>query len=159
MMKYWIFVFFLISQTISALDARQLADPKLQENYELLTKELRCLVCQNQTIADSNAELAFDLRRQVSEMLEQGKSNDEIIQFMTDRYGDFVLYKPAFKGKTLLLWIAPGAFLVLGLIIVYIFIRQKRALRSEQGVSNNELKLDIDKQNKIRRLLEKGDQS
>ncbi len=159
MMKYWIFVFFLISQTSSALDARQLADPKLQENYELLTKELRCLVCQNQTIADSNAELAFDLRRQVSEMLEQGKSNDEIIQFMTDRYGDFVLYKPAFKGKTLLLWIAPGAFLVLGLIIVYIFIRQKRALRSEQGVSNNELKLDIDKQNKIRRLLEKGDQS
>ena len=158
MMKYWIFVFFLISQTSSALDARQLADPKLQENYELLTKELRCLVCQNQTIADSNAELAFDLRRQVSEMLEQGKSNDEIIQFMTDRYGDFVLYKPAFKGKTLLLWIAPGAFLVLGLIIVYIFIRQKRALRSEQGVSNNELKLDIDKQNKIRRLLEKGDQ-
>ena len=158
MMKYWIFVFFLICQTSYALDARQLADPKQQENYELLTKELRCLVCQNQTIADSNAELAFDLRRQVSEMLEQGKSNDEIIQFMTDRYGDFVLYKPAFKGKTLLLWIAPGAFLFLGLIIVYVFIRQKRALRSEQGVSNNELKLDIDKQNKIRRLLEKGDQ-
>ncbi len=158
-MKYLIFVFFLICQTSYALDARQLADPKQQENYELLTKELRCLVCQNQTIADSNAELAFDLRRQVSEMLEQGKSNDEIIQFMTDRYGDFVLYKPAFKGKTLLLWIAPGAFLFLGLIIVYVFIRQKRALRSEQGVSNNELKLDIDKQNKIRRLLEKGDQS
>ncbi len=157
-MKYLIFVFFLICQTSYALDARQLADPKQQENYELLTKELRCLVCQNQTIADSNAELAFDLRRQVSEMLEQGKSNDEIIQFMTDRYGDFVLYKPAFKGKTLLLWIAPGAFLFLGLIIVYVFIRQKRALRSEQGVSNNELKLDIDKQNKIRRLLEKGDQ-
>ncbi len=157
-MKYLIFVFFLICQISYALDARQLADPKQQENYELLTKELRCLVCQNQTIADSNAELAFDLRRQVSEMLEQGKSNDEIIQFMTDRYGDFVLYKPAFKGKTLLLWIAPGAFLVLGLIVVYIFIRQKRALRSEQGVSNNELKLDSEKQNKIRRLLEKGDQ-
>ena len=158
-MKYLIFIFFLICQTSYALDARQLADPKQQENYELLTKELRCLVCQNQTIADSNAELAFDLRRQVSEMLEQGKSNDEIIQFMTDRYGDFVLYKPAFKGKTLLLWIAPGAFLVLGLIIVYIFIRQKRALRSEQSVSNNQVKLDIDKQNKIRDLLEKGDQS
>ena len=158
-MKYLIFIFFLICQTSYALDARQLADPKQQENYELLTKELRCLVCQNQTIADSNAELAFDLRKQVSEMLEQGKSNDEIIQFMTDRYGDFVLYKPAFKGKTLLLWIAPGAFLVLGLIIVYIFIRQKRALRSEQSVSNNQVKLDIDKQNKIRDLLEKGDQS
>ena len=158
-MKYSIFIFFLICQTSYALDARQLADPKQQENYELLTKELRCLVCQNQTIADSNAELAFDLRKQVSEMLEQGKSNDEIIQFMTDRYGDFVLYKPAFKGKTLLLWIAPGAFLVLGLIIVYIFIRQKRALRSEQSVSNNQVKLDIDKQNKIRDLLEKGDQS
>ena len=158
-MKYLIFIFFLICQTSYALDARQLADPKQQENYELLTKELRCLVCQNQTIADSNAELAFDLRRQVSEMLEQGKSNDEIIQFMTDRYGDFVLYKPAFKGKTLLLWIAPGAFLVLGLIIVYIFIIQKRAMRSEQSVSNNQVKLDIDKQNKIRDLLEKGDQS
>lgn len=157
-MKYLLFVFFLISQASYALDSRQLADPIQQENYELLTKELRCLVCQNQTIADSNAELASDLRRQVYEMLEQGKSNDEIIQFMTDRYGDFVLYKPAFKGKTSILWIAPGAFLVLGLLIVYIFIRQKRVSRTEQGETVN-AKLDSEKQKKIRRLLEKGDQS
>lgn len=157
-MKYLLFAFFLISQTSYALDSRQLADPMKQENYELLTKELRCLVCQNQTIADSNAELASDLRRQVSEMLEQGKTNDEIVQFMTDRYGDFVLYKPAFKGKTSILWIAPGAFLVLGLLIVYIFIRQKRVSRTEQGETVN-AKLDSEKQKKIRRLLEKGDQS
>ncbi|MEI6542023.1 MAG: cytochrome c-type biogenesis protein [Methylococcales bacterium] len=157
-MKRLLFMLVLLSGSCYAVDSRQLSDPKQQESYETLTKELRCLVCQNQTIADSNAELASDLRRQVSEMLAQGKSKEEIIQFMTDRYGDFVLYKPAFKGKTLLLWIAPIAFLVIGLIAVLLVIRSKKAkekLTSDTGA----LQSDTEKQKKIRSLLDNGEVS
>ena len=158
-MKRLLFIVILImSVNCYGVDYRQLADTKQQESYDTLTKELRCLVCQNQTIADSNAELAADLRRQVYEMLEKGKSRDEIVQFMTDRYGDFVLYKPAFKGKTTILWVAPIVFLLMGLITVFSFIRRKKALANLQGqagiLQNNE-----EKQNKIRNLLEKGDAS
>ena len=149
---------FLLTFTISshAVDSRQLSDPKQQESYETLTKELRCLVCQNQTIADSNAELASDLRRQVYEMLQQGKSEQEIIRFMTDRYGDFVLYKPPFEGKTSLLWIAPGLFLFMGLTTVFFVIRRKKASAKAQ-VDN--LDISSEKQKKIRSLLEKGELS
>ena len=157
-MKRLLFMLVLLSGSCYAVDSRQLSDPKQQESYETLTKELRCLVCQNQTIADSNAELASDLRRQVSEMLAQGKSKEEIVQFMTDRYGDFVLYKPAFKGKTLLLWIAPIAFLVIGLIAVLLVIRSKKA--KEKLTSDTEaLQSDTEKQKKIRSLLDNGEVS
>ena len=149
---------FLLMMSISsrAVDSRQLSDPKQQESYETLTKELRCLVCQNQTIADSNAELAGDLRRQVYEMLQQGQSEQDIIRFMTDRYGDFVLYKPPFEGKTSLLWIAPVVFLVMGLMMVFFVIRRKKATAQLQV---NALETDIEKQKKIRSLLEKGNLS
>ncbi|MDD5319924.1 MAG: cytochrome c-type biogenesis protein CcmH [Methylococcales bacterium] len=158
-MKRLLFIFLLMMSCSSdAVDTRQLSDPKQQEAYETLTSELRCLVCQNQTIADSNAELAADLRRQVYEMLQQGKSRQEIIRFMTDRYGDFVLYKPPFKGKTSILWIAPVVFLLMGLITVFFFIRRKKAaakLHSQAGA----LETDVEKQKKIRSLLENGDPS
>ena len=87
-------------------------DEARQARYEHLTGELRCLVCQNQTIADSNAGLAGDLRREVKEMIAAGKSDDEIKHFLTARYGDFVLYDPPLTPRTLLLWAAP-ALLVL----------------------------------------------
>jgi len=87
-------------------------------------------VCQNQTIGDSNAELAADLRRQVYEMLEQGKSKEEIIQFMTDRYGDFVLYKPPFKGKPVCCGSPRLFFYLIGLITVFFVIRRKKAVAS-----------------------------
>jgi cytochrome c-type biogenesis protein CcmH len=157
-MKRLLIILFLLSVNSYAVDTRQLSDPKQQESYEILTKELRCLVCQNQTIADSNAELAADLRRQVYEMLEQGKSREEIVQFMTDRYGDFVLYKPAFAGKTTLLWIAPVIFLLMGLITVFFFIRRKNASANLKAQAGS-LQIDQDKQKKIRNLLEKGDAS
>ena len=158
-MKRLLFIFLLMMSFNSyAVDTHQLSDPKQQETYDTLTKELRCLVCQNQTIADSNAELAADLRRQVYEMLQQGKPKEEIVQFMTDRYGDFVLYKPPFKGKTSVLWIAPVVFLSMGLITVFFFIRSKKAaanLHSQAGA----LETDVERQKKIRSLLEKGDPS
>ncbi|MGZ8186531.1 MAG: cytochrome c-type biogenesis protein [Methylobacter sp.] len=151
-MKRLFIIFLLImSGKGFAVDYRQLPNPEQQEIYETLTSELRCLVCQNQTIADSNAELAADLRRQVYEMLEQGKTRQEIIGFMTERYGDFVLYKPPFKGKTGILWIAPVIFLLTGLIAVFLFIRQKKKL--------SRIETSPEKQKKIRSLLENGDQS
>lgn len=158
-MKHLLFIFLLMMSCAGyAVDTYQLSDPKQQEAYETLTKELRCLVCQNQTIADSNAELAGDLRRQVYEMLQQGKSREEIVQFMTDRYGDFVLYKPAFKGKTSVLWIAPVVFLLMGLITVFFVIRRKKAVANLPS-QTGELEMDDEKQKKIRSLLEKGDPS
>jgi cytochrome c-type biogenesis protein CcmH len=87
-------------------------DPELEAQVQRVASELRCLVCQNQTIADSNAELAQDLRREVRSMLAGGKSESEVREFMTQRYGDFILYRPPLKGTTLLLWVGP--FLLLG---------------------------------------------
>ncbi len=133
----------------AGVEYREFTNPEQQNAYESLTKELRCLVCQNQTIADSNADLAADLRRQVYEMLQQGKSKQDVAQFMTDRYGDFVLYNPPFKLKTGLLWIGPLVFLLIGLIAVVMFDRRKKT------VATNEI--NAEKRQKIRSLLEEGD--
>ena len=141
----------LISGQVFAIDNHQLTDPKQQKAYEVITSELRCLVCQNQTIADSNAELAGDLRRQVFEMLQQGKSKDEIVKFMTDRYGDFVLYNPPLKTKTALLWLGPVAFLITGIVMISWVIHRKK--KAEPAL------IDKDKQERIRHLLDEGDQT
>jgi cytochrome c-type biogenesis protein CcmH len=152
-MKLWFLVLTLLitTQVGFAIDDHQLADPEQQKTYELINSELRCLVCQNQTIADSNAELAGDLRRQVFEMLQQGKSKDEIIQFMTERYGDFVLYNPPLKTKTALLWLGPIAFLITGLIMIFWFIRRKKQAATTI--------FDKGKQEKMRHLLEDTENS
>jgi cytochrome c-type biogenesis protein CcmH len=92
-----------------------------------LSEKLRCLVCQNQTIADSNAELAVDLRRQVREQIAAGKSDGEIITYMTDRYGDFVLYRPPVKATTMLLWGGPLLLLILGAVALLRIMRERRA--------------------------------
>jgi cytochrome c-type biogenesis protein CcmH len=103
------------------------SDPAIQARYESITRELRCLVCQNETIADSNAPLAADLRREVREMVAAGKTNDEIREFMLARYGDFVLYRPRVTPVTLLLWAAPVLFLLLGAFIAIRYIRRHSA--------------------------------
>jgi cytochrome c-type biogenesis protein CcmH len=109
-----------------AVDANgQLKDRGLQTRFERITKELRCLVCQNESIADSNVELASDLRRQVREMLVAGQSDDSIFDFMTDRYGEFVRFSPPLEPKTLLIWGAPFAMLLLGIVIVFRIVRQR----------------------------------
>jgi cytochrome c-type biogenesis protein CcmH len=153
--KFILIISLLISSQVFAIDDHQLPDPEQQKTYELINSELRCLVCQNQTIADSNAELAGDLRRQVYEMLQQGKSKDEIVQFMTERYGDFVLYNPPLKTKTALLWLGPIAFLMIGFVIIFWVIRRKKKAAL--------ITIDRGKQEKIRHLLldndENGDHS
>jgi cytochrome c-type biogenesis protein CcmH len=113
----------------SALDAYgQLEDAGLQARFEHITHELRCLVCQNESIADSNVELAADLRRQVREMLVAGKSDEAIFAFMTDRYGDFVRFRPPVEPKTLLIWGAPFIMLLLGVTIIYRVARRRSRL-------------------------------
>jgi cytochrome c-type biogenesis protein CcmH len=110
----------------AGLDAHgQLESPVLQARFERIAKELRCLQCQNESIADSNADLARDLRRQVREMLVAGKSDDAIFTFMTDRYGEFVRFAPPLSPKTALIWGAPFFMLLLGGAIVYRVVRQR----------------------------------
>lgn len=93
--------------------------------YQRLIKELRCLVCQNNDIADSNAELAQDLRRQTYDMVTSGKSRDDVVDYMVTRYGDFVLYQPPFNIKTLMLWVGPPIFLLLSLIFLVTYLRKR----------------------------------
>jgi len=116
-----------------ANDAAPMADdPALEARMTRIASELRCLVCQNQTIADSNADLAVDLRRQVREMLRKGDDDAKIIQYMTDRYGDFVLYRPPVKATTLLLWFGPAAMLLLGFGALAIVLRRRARAAANQ---------------------------
>jgi cytochrome c-type biogenesis protein CcmH len=106
---------------------RAFDDPALQARYENITRELRCLVCQNETIADSNATLAGDLRREVRDMIADGKSDDQIRDFMIARYGDFVLYRPRFTPLNFLLWAAPVLLLLAGAFAVVRVVRRRAA--------------------------------
>src|SRR5262245_32546410 len=95
------------------------ADPALEARVTALASELRCLVCQNETIADSHADLAVDLRDQIREKMRQGQSNDQIVAFMVDRYGDFVLYRPPLKASTVLLWFGPLLLALAGIVTLF----------------------------------------
>jgi cytochrome c-type biogenesis protein CcmH len=120
----------LSSHAFAAVESPVFTDPEQQNRYQRIITELRCLVCQNQTIADSNAELAQDLRRQVREMLQQGQSESQITAFMTARYGEFVRYKPAFSSKTALLWLGPGLLLLLGGYVIAVMIKRQKTTQS-----------------------------
>jgi cytochrome c-type biogenesis protein CcmH len=108
------------------------ADPALEARMMAISSELRCLVCQNQTIADSHAELAVDLRTQVREMLQAGKTNEQITDYMVARYGDFVLYRPPFKAMTALLWIGPAAMVLIGLGTLFLVLRRRSRMAADQ---------------------------
>jgi len=114
---------------VFAIDsAPAFSDPVKQARYERLTRELRCLVCRSETIADSNAQLAADLRRQLRELMAAGKSDEEIMQYMTDRYGDYVLYSPPLAPRTWILWAAPVLLLVGGGVAAAVVIARKSRL-------------------------------
>jgi len=124
------------------------ADPALEERVIALASELRCLVCQNQTLADSHAPLAIDLRNQIREKMQQGASERDIVDYMVSRYGDFVLYRPPFKATTMLLWLGPILLMVAGLAALYFRLARRRA----------EPKLDISDEERARAAaLLKGD--
>ena len=119
-----------------AKEAQSLAeDTSLEERVMNLSRELRCLVCQNETLADSRADLANDLRGQIREQMKAGKSDKEIIAFLTERYGDFVLYRPPVKPTTYLLWFGPFCLLLIGLFVLFRYVKQRRELILEQPLS------------------------
>ena len=123
------FVALLISLTASAIDTgAAFEDPEMQARYENLISEVRCLVCQNQTIKDSNVFLAADLRREIRRMMTEGMTDAEIADFLVARYGDFVLYNPRKSGRTLILWITPAMLLGIGAFIIVRVVRDRMKL-------------------------------
>ena len=132
---------FLVAGSALAIDAERLDDPALQDRYEKLLHELRCLVCQNETIADSNATLAADLRTELREMIKAGKTDAEIRAFLTERYGDFVLYMPPVTPRTWLLWAAPALLLFGGAAVAaMVVVRRARTARANPAALDEEPK-------------------
>ena len=123
-----------------AKDAQPNEDPQIEQRMKHLTEQLRCLVCQNETLADSRADLAEDLRKQIREQIKAGKSDQEIIAFLTERYGDFVLYNPPVKLTTYLLWFGPFVFLGGGTVILYRYLGRRRRMIKESPLSADERK-------------------
>jgi cytochrome c-type biogenesis protein CcmH len=113
-------------------------DPALEQRLHNLSQNLRCLVCQNETLADSQADLAADLRDEIREQMKAGKSDKEIINFLTARYGQFILYKPQVTPTTYLLWFGPFVLLLAGLAVLFRYIKQRRDLIPEQPLSVEE---------------------
>ena len=132
-------VFLALSAQVAAQEAKPLVeDPELEKRVMSLSEELRCLVCQNETIAASQADLAVDLRREIREQMKAGKSDKEITDFLTARYGQFVLYRPPVTPTTYLLWFGPFILLVLGLGVLYRYLKQRRELTNQQPLSAEE---------------------
>lgn len=133
---------FLLCFAASALPAQTAQpmgdDPVVEERLAKLSRELRCLQCQNETLADSRADLAEDLRREIREQIRAGKTDQEIIAFLTQRYGDFILYRPQVQPKTYLLWFGPFVLLLLGLLILFRYVKRRRDLIPEEPLSKAE---------------------
>jgi cytochrome c-type biogenesis protein CcmH len=133
MRAWWMLLAAWLMAAAQAADAPSAAaDPALEARVHQIAVELRCLVCQNQTIADSNAPLALDLRNQVREMVRRGDSEQQIIDYMTARYGDFVLYRPPVKSTTALLWYGPFVLLVVGLAMFVLVLRRRAKFSADR---------------------------
>ena len=130
----------LLSSSSPALakEAKPAEDPQIAQRMKALTEQLRCLVCQNETLADSHADLAEDLRKEIREQMKAGKSDQEIIAFLTQRYGDFVLYKPPVKATTYLLWFGPFVLLFAGTGVLYRYLKNRRELIDEKPLTADE---------------------
>jgi cytochrome c-type biogenesis protein CcmH len=122
-----------------AQEARPISDdPVLEQRVMALSQELRCLVCQNETLADSRADLANDLRNQIREQMTAGKTDKEIVAFLTDRYGDFILYRPPVRPVTYLLWFGPFILMIGGLVFLFRHLKARRELISDVPLSDDE---------------------
>lgn len=154
-MKRWLAAAILglgiVGMAHAAIDTYQFANDTDRERFHELTKELRCPKCQNQDIADSNAPIAADLRKEIFRMLGEGKDNQQIIDFMVDRYGDFVRYRPALTGKTALLWFGPAGLLLGGLVIIVVIVRRRRVQRSDSPNT-----LSVEERQRLDQLLDKN---
>jgi cytochrome c-type biogenesis protein CcmH len=123
-----------------AAKAQPSDDVQLEQRMRALTEQLRCLVCRNETLADSPADVAEDLRRQIREQMKAGKSDQEILAFLHERYGDFVLYKPPVKSTTYLLWFGPFVLLIGGTAVLYQYLKQRRKMIADKPLSADERK-------------------
>ena len=133
MIRWFGVLLLILSSALHArIETHVFNSPEDEARYQTLTEELRCLVCQNQNLADSNAELAQDLRRQTYDMVQAGKSNEEIVAYMVERYGDFVLYRPPLRTSTLLLWVGPFLILAVGVTILFGVIRARAKAESPE---------------------------
>lgn len=134
----------------ASIDTYEFSTQAERDRYRTLVEELRCPKCQNQNIADSDAPIAMDMRNEIFKKLEEGESNEQIVEFLVDRYGDFVRYKPPVNKKTLILWYGPAAFLTFGFAMVaMIVIRRRRSTRTEQ----NEQQLSSDEKARLSDIL------
>ena len=136
----------------AAIDTYEFANDAERARFRELTQELRCPKCQNQDLADSNAPIATDLRREIFRMLGEGKDNQQIIDFMVDRYGEFVRYKPALTSKTVILWFGPLALLVGGIVVIGVIVGRRR--RTTQGEDSDTL--SAEERARLATLLDKN---
>ena len=134
-----IVVTFSLSATAAPIETFKFDSPETEKVFHKLSEELRCLVCQNQNIAESNADLAKDLRLEIYTMLSDGKSEDEIVDFMVQRYGDYVLYRPPFKPMTWLLWFGPAIVFAFGLVFVVRFMKSQSSKKQVESLSDEDL--------------------
>jgi cytochrome c-type biogenesis protein CcmH len=132
-MKHWIFAFLMAAALPAYANeaAPNAEDPVIEQRLVKMAEELRCLVCQNESLAGSHAELAEDLRREIREQMKAGKNDKEVIEYLTTRYGDFVLYEPPFKPVTYLLWLGPFLFLLIGGGAWYFTLKKRRAVEQK----------------------------
>jgi cytochrome c-type biogenesis protein CcmH len=145
-------VLLLGSPAMAVIETYEFDTPEQEALFKKMTVELRCLVCQNQNLADSNAELARDLRQKTHDMIMDGKNEGEIVEYMVARYGDFVLYRPPVKSTTYFLWIGPVLFLVVAVIIAVRFARSRQSPDTDPELSEAQLE-------KARQLLNKEKQT
>ena len=143
-MRTWLLLAFLLFATpaFAVLPSEQLADPALEARARAISAELRCMVCQNQTIDDSDAELAHDLRVLVRQRLKAGDTDRQAIAFIVNRYGDYVLLKPPFEAETLLLWLGPLLVLLAGGTGVALYLRRRRDTRLPAFTADEQARLD-----------------
>ena len=133
-------IFALVPFPAVAGEAQPNEDPQIEARMKALTEQLRCLVCQNETLADSRADLAEDLRREIRKEIKAGKSDPEIIAFLTQRYGDFILYNPPVKLSTYLLWFGPFVLMVAGITLLYSYVRRRKTLIEDKPLTTSERK-------------------
>ncbi|MAT92095.1 MAG: cytochrome C biogenesis protein [Halioglobus sp.] len=135
---------------LAVIETYEFSDPQLEARYQSLSEELRCPKCQNQNIADSNAPIAQDLRRQLHRQLEEGASDEEVLDYMVARYGEFVRYRPRFGGAALALWLAPAALLLVGVVVLVSTVRRRAAGQPQQ--------LSAQEREEVERLLRDGEE-
>jgi len=149
-----VFALLLVAgRAVAVIETYEFSNPELELRYRQLSTELRCPKCQNQNIADSNAPIAQDLRKLLYQQLEQGASDEEILDYMVARYGEFVRYRPRFSGATAILWLAPALLLLVGLLIAFLTLRSRRG-----GSALAEQQLSTDEQRQLQTLLDKTEQ-